>query len=97
MSKTILIIDDDNEIHHMLRILLGQQGYTTISAYSGTKGILVHGRILKLTSKGYLKNFTPLISPGPRAAQDWGLPSQSSSPKCLAGRFQGSMTKNVSR
>lgn len=41
MSKTILIIEDDTEINHMLQILLGQQGYSTVSAYSGTEGILV--------------------------------------------------------
>lgn len=44
MKKTILIIEDDTEINHMLRILLGQHGYNTVSAYSGTEGILVHGR-----------------------------------------------------
>ncbi len=44
MKKTILIIEDDTEINHMLKILLGQHGYNTVSAYSGTEGILVHGR-----------------------------------------------------
>ena len=39
MSKTILIIEDDTEINHMLRILLGQQDYSTVSAYSGTEGL----------------------------------------------------------
>ena len=48
MNKTILIIDDDTEINHMLRILLGQQGYTIVSAYSGTEGLLVHGREIDL-------------------------------------------------
>lgn len=43
MKKTILIIEDDTEINHMLRILLSQQGYQTLSAYSGTEGVLVHG------------------------------------------------------
>lgn len=43
MNKTILIIEDDTEINHMLQILLGQQGYSTVSAFSGTEGILVHG------------------------------------------------------
>lgn len=43
MNKTILIIEDDTEINHMLQILLGQQGYSTVSAYSGTEGILIHG------------------------------------------------------
>ena len=43
MNKKILIIEDDNEINHMLKILLESNGYTTASAYSGTEGILVHG------------------------------------------------------
>lgn len=43
MKKTILIIEDDTEINHMLRILLSQQGYQALSAYSGTEGVLVHG------------------------------------------------------
>lgn len=42
MDKTILIIEDDTEINHMLRILLRQNGYYTISAYSGTEGVLAH-------------------------------------------------------
>lgn len=42
MKKTILIIEDDTEINHMLKILLGQHGYHTVSAYSGTEGLLVH-------------------------------------------------------
>ena len=42
MSKKILIIEDDTEINNMLKILLGQQGYSTVSAYSGTEGVLVH-------------------------------------------------------
>ena len=42
MNKTILIIEDDTEINNMLKILLGQNGYSTVSAYSGTEGVLVH-------------------------------------------------------
>lgn len=42
MDKTILIIEDDTEINNMLRILLQQNGYYTISAYSGTEGVLAH-------------------------------------------------------
>lgn len=42
MDKTILIIEDDAEINNMLKILLKQNGYGTISAYSGTEGVLVH-------------------------------------------------------
>ena len=48
MSKTILIIEDDTEINHMLQILLGQQGYSTVSAYSGTEGVLIHGENIDL-------------------------------------------------
>lgn len=40
---TILIIEDDSNINDMLRVLLRQHGYATISAYSGTEGILAHG------------------------------------------------------
>lgn len=43
MAKTILIIEDDNEINSMLRTLLRTNGFTTISAYSGTEGVMVHG------------------------------------------------------
>ncbi len=42
MNKTILIIEDDTEINNMLRILLEQNGYTAVSAYSGTEGLIVH-------------------------------------------------------
>lgn len=42
MGKTILIIEDDAEINDVLRILLRQNGYRTVSAYSGTEGLLVH-------------------------------------------------------
>lgn len=48
MSKTILIIEDDSEINDMLRILLRRNGYRTISAYSGTEGVLVHSREVSL-------------------------------------------------
>ena len=48
MSNTILIIEDDTEISDMLRILLGQNGYRTVSAYSGTEGALVHNKDLSL-------------------------------------------------
>ncbi len=44
MPYTILIIEDDVEIGDMLRILLQQNGYQTINAYSGTEGILAHGK-----------------------------------------------------
>ena len=48
MNKTILIIEDDTEINDMLRILLNQNGYRTISAYSGTEGVLVHSSEINL-------------------------------------------------
>lgn len=48
MSKTILIIEDDAEINDMLRTLLRRNGYRTISAYSGTEGVLVHSREVSL-------------------------------------------------
>lgn len=48
MGKTILIIEDDTDINHMLQILLGQNGYYTVSAYSGTEGVLVHGSAVDL-------------------------------------------------
>ena len=42
MKNTILIIEDDTSINRMLSKLLQQNGYNTISAYSGTEGVLVH-------------------------------------------------------
>ncbi len=48
MSKTILIVEDDNDINGMLQILLKQNGFDVISAYSGTEGLLVHGENVSL-------------------------------------------------
>ena len=48
MSKTILIIEDDTEINDMLRILFRENGYRTVSAYSGTEGVLVHSKEVDL-------------------------------------------------
>ncbi len=48
MNGTVLIIEDDPDINHMLRLLLRQNGYETVSAYSGTEGVLVHGREVSL-------------------------------------------------
>ena len=48
MQKTILIIEDDEEINNMLCILLQQNGYQTVSAFSGTEGILVHNGNISL-------------------------------------------------
>ena len=38
--KTILIIEDDVQINDMLKVLLGKNGFETISAYSGTEALL---------------------------------------------------------
>ena len=48
MNKTILIIEDNTEINDMLRILLNRNNYRTISAYSGTEGVLVHNNEVNL-------------------------------------------------
>lgn len=48
MNKTILIIEDDAEINDMLSILLRQNGFRTVSAFSGTEGILVHNKDVDL-------------------------------------------------
>ena len=48
MNKTILIIEDDTEINDMLRILLTQNEYHTVCAFSGTEGILVHNNQVDL-------------------------------------------------
>lgn len=40
MSDYILIVEDDNEINHMLSTLLQSGGYMTQSAYSGTEALL---------------------------------------------------------
>lgn len=44
----ILIIEDDTDINNMLRFLLNQNGYETLSAYSGTEGVLVHDESVDL-------------------------------------------------
>ena len=41
MKYTVLIIEDDAEINDMLSILLKHNGYSTISAYSGTEALLI--------------------------------------------------------
>lgn len=48
MNHSILIIEDDAEINDMLQILLRQNGYQAVSAYSGTEGILVHSNEISL-------------------------------------------------
>ncbi|MCM1133655.1 MAG: response regulator transcription factor [Ruminococcus flavefaciens] len=48
MAETILIIEDDTDINNMLQILLRQNRYLTVSAYSGTEGLLVHSSNIDL-------------------------------------------------
>lgn len=48
MKKTILIIEDDTNINKMLSKLLKQNGYDTVSAFSGTEGVLVHNENVDL-------------------------------------------------
>lgn len=48
MSETILIIEDDTDINNMLQLFLSQNGYNTISAYSGTEALLVHNETVAL-------------------------------------------------
>lgn len=40
MTEYILIVEDDNDINHMLSELLDGQGYETSSAFSGTEALL---------------------------------------------------------
>lgn len=40
MTNYILIVEDDNDINHMLSELLQSQGYETASAFSGTEALL---------------------------------------------------------
>ncbi|MCI8483011.1 MAG: response regulator transcription factor [Lachnospiraceae bacterium] len=40
MKEYILIVEDDNDINHMLQELLDQHEYETIQAYSGTEAML---------------------------------------------------------
>lgn len=47
-KQTILIIEDDTEINDMLRILLLQNGYLTVCAFSGTEAILAHSEEVSL-------------------------------------------------
>lgn len=40
MRNYILIVEDDNEINHMLQDLLKSHGFETVSAFSGTEALL---------------------------------------------------------
>lgn len=48
MMSKILIIEDDRNINDMLKELLSSNGYVTLSAYSGTEGILLHNNKVDL-------------------------------------------------
>lgn len=48
LKETILIIEDDNDINNMLQKLLFCKNYQTVSAYSGTEGILLHNNTIDL-------------------------------------------------
>ena len=38
--KTILIIEDDNDIHKLLKNILEEKNYKTIGAFSGTEALI---------------------------------------------------------
>ena len=40
MTPRILIIEDDNEINQLLKMILQQEGYDVLQAYSGTEALL---------------------------------------------------------
>lgn len=42
--KKILIVEDDMEIHNLIKDILQREGYETIDAYSGTEALLLIGR-----------------------------------------------------
>lgn len=46
--KTILIVEDDKDIHEMLETVLKNNHYNIKSAYSGTEALLVHGQDVNL-------------------------------------------------
>ena len=46
--KTILIVEDDQNIHEMLETVLKNNHYNVKSAYSGTEALLVHGKDIDL-------------------------------------------------
>lgn len=41
MSRTILIVEDDIDIHNLEKTLLEENGYNTLSAFSGTEALLL--------------------------------------------------------
>ena len=40
MTPRILIIEDDNEINQLLKMILQQEGYDVLQVYSGTEALL---------------------------------------------------------
>lgn len=46
--EKILIIEDDKNINDMLKQLLNSNGYETLSAFSGTEGVLLHNSDISL-------------------------------------------------
>lgn len=42
--KKILIVEDDMEIHNLIKDILQREGYETIDAYSGTEALLLIGK-----------------------------------------------------
>lgn len=46
--EKILIIEDDKNINDMLKQLLNSNGYETLSAFSGTEGVLLHNNDISL-------------------------------------------------
>ncbi len=46
--KKILIIEDDKNINDMIKELLNSTGYETLSAYSGTEGVMLHDNKIDL-------------------------------------------------
>lgn len=39
--KTILIVEDDNDIHNLIKEILEKENYKILDAYSGTEAIMI--------------------------------------------------------
>ena len=46
--KTILIVEDDNDIHNLIKEILKKEHYNIIDAYSGTEALLIHSKKIDL-------------------------------------------------
>ena len=42
--KTILIVEDDNDIHNLIKEILEKEQYKIVDAYSGTEAVLILGK-----------------------------------------------------